>query len=411
MRRLTSILVTAAFTAATVTACSSKACPEEEMRPATVLVVGDHANGSMPRFSGTKIEETVDSTLNACGTVSVVNVDGDPISQGLAHTPIEAKYSEKLKKAVAAAKTQVQNALTYPWAAQPETDPLAALTEAHKEIAGSKGPRTILMVDSGLQTTGAISFVPEGALGMEPEDVAAHLHANGRNLPDLTGIDVVWVGLGNTSEPQEDLTTGMISNLEAIWKTVIEDAGGTVTFAPEPAAPPAPDATPRADLPPVTVVDVADAAALTGSSDVVSEPVCVQLDEGIVNFKQHEPTFIDRPGAEAFLTGWAAPITEQHLLVTLVGTTATGHHDEVEAARTLAVKRVAAVHDILVEQGVEPSSIESQAYPWTEDPHHVTDVKDGVLIPLEAAKNRRVTMVLTPPSEPASRATISACRT
>jgi hypothetical protein len=410
MRRLTSVLVTTAFTAATLTACSSELCPEEEARPVTVLIVGDHANGSMPRFSGTKIEETVDSTLSACGTVSVVNVDGDPAAQGLAHTPIEANHPERLKKAVAAAKTQVQNALKYPWAAQPETDPLAALTEAHKEIAGAKGPRTILMVDSGLQTTGAISFVPEGALGMEPEDVAAHLHANGRNLPDLTGIDVVWVGLGNTSEPQEDLTTGMISNLEAIWKAVIEDASGTVTFAPEPAAPPAPDATPRADLPPVTVVDVADAAALAGNSTDFSGPVCVQLDEGVVNFKQHKAIFVDRPGAEELLAESSTTITEQHLLVTLVGTTATGRHDEVEAARTLARERVAAVRDILVGQGVEPDSIKSQAYPWTEDPHHVTDVVDGVLIPLKAAKNRRVTMVLTPPNEPASSATISACR-
>ena len=45
-------------------------------------------------------------------------------------------------------------------------------------------------------------------------------------LPDLTGITVYWLGMGQVAEPQEKLNPKQTKNLEEIWKAVIEASGG-----------------------------------------------------------------------------------------------------------------------------------------------------------------------------------------
>ena len=88
----------------------------------------------------------------------------------------------------------LEDAIAQAVAVSPETDLLTALRLAAEQVADAPGRHTILVVDSGLSTTGALSFRLDGMLAADPADVVASLQTAGA-LPDLSGVHLVFHGL------------------------------------------------------------------------------------------------------------------------------------------------------------------------------------------------------------------------
>src|SRR4051794_19300437 len=80
---------------------------------------------------------------------------------------------------------------------------------------GQPGVRTVVVVDPGLSTTGALDFTQPGMLDADPHYVADSL-GDLHQLPGLSGVSVVFQGLGETTGPQPALDPSHRAHLTAI---------------------------------------------------------------------------------------------------------------------------------------------------------------------------------------------------
>jgi outer membrane protein OmpA-like peptidoglycan-associated protein len=100
-----------------------------------------------------------------------------------------------------------------------DLDLLTGLTEASRRANQS----TIVLISSGLQTSGLLDFAERG-WDFDSAAVIHELRADGF-VPDLSGKKVLFVGLGETAEPQQALPQPMRAKIETLWIDVCH-AGG-----------------------------------------------------------------------------------------------------------------------------------------------------------------------------------------
>ena len=96
--------------------------------------------------------------------------------------------------------------------------------------------RKIIIMDTGIATAGYMNFLTLGInriLFSELSDpelvddssrIAEILYRN-RALPDLSGVDIVWIGLGDVADPQEVLSRSVRNGIEIVWRVVLEKSG------------------------------------------------------------------------------------------------------------------------------------------------------------------------------------------
>ena len=149
-------------------------------------------------------------------------------------------------------------------------------------MAQSSGPRQVYVLDSGLQTAAPLAF-QDGLISEAPATVVDFLRASDE-LPDLTGISVTWIGLGDTAAPQATLTNAAYEQLKAIWSAILHASGAaqvTIDEAPLPLAPS------LRRLPAVTPV------AVPALSNPASTPLVVELSATSVDFVPNESQYLD----------------------------------------------------------------------------------------------------------------------
>ena len=124
-----------------------------------------------------------------------------------------------------------------------EVDTLAALFEARELLYSMKpesSSKEIIVFDTGLCTAGAMNFLDEDMSALlfshdklEAERIRALVSslADKAELPDLSGIRVIWYGLGKVAEPQEALSRLNESNLQAIWTEVLRQCNAEMVNA------------------------------------------------------------------------------------------------------------------------------------------------------------------------------------
>ena len=110
-------------------------------------------------------------------------------------------------------------------ATSPDVDVLDALEIAGQAVrAACDHGGTIYLEDSGLQEIGPLNFRVSALIAADPTDVVKFLKRE-HELPDLAGITVVLVGIGDTAPPQSLLSIAQQNNLIAIWSAIVR-AGG-----------------------------------------------------------------------------------------------------------------------------------------------------------------------------------------
>jgi hypothetical protein len=175
---------------------------------------------------------------------------GAPAGRDRAQRPHRRRIAADVR---AGLRGQAEQALADLRADDEESDLLGALVLAGRVLDGEPGPRTVVVLDSLLQTAGALRFADDGGalLSADPVAVTDRLAESGE-LPALAGVEVVLIGAGDTVPPQDPLPPPARAALLALWTAVLERSGAAVRVEQAPVV-----ARDPAGLPPVTPVPVA----------------------------------------------------------------------------------------------------------------------------------------------------------
>jgi outer membrane protein OmpA-like peptidoglycan-associated protein len=358
-------------------------CPPQPGGPVT-LAVGARANSSTPVLPPA-IVDLMREAAKESQPISLVRVDGSPT------VPFQGTFRSDAANDVARNSeleqfiSSIQTRVTALRPNAPEADVLAALGEAAR-ITPEGG--TVVLLDSGLQTTGQIRYQDPGTFGADPQEFVAYLQ-NRSLMPSLTNRAVVLVGLGNTAEPQAALDPSLRARVTALWQTVASSAGASCVEVLDTAAS---RASVNTDIP-VTPVTLPTVAPFQPCGDTVLR------DGDTVGFLGDQAVFRDPAAARRTLQQLADLLIGGRQLVELIGTTATAGSDEAGRVR-LSEKRAEAVKSVLVELGVPADRITTRGV-GTSWPDRVNDIApDGSLIPWAAALNRSVIVRLSCPTTP-----------
>ena len=371
------IALLAAMSACGGTSGSSAAAPG-----ALGLVVGAHANVPQPQLLPDLAEEVERAATAGAEAAFVVNA-GTPT---LLRIPMgsDANNDMARKRDAEQMRKDLERAVVASRAETPESDLLKALDQAARSVIGQEGPKTLLVIDSGLQTAPPLRFQEPGMLTADPTETVEYLQASG-GLPDLTGVRVVFSGLGDTAPPQQPLTPGQRTHLTEIW-TAIADASGAdeVEVVETPLTGPSPS-----KVPPVTTVPLPPPAARRPAP---APRAVVTLTEEVVAFLPASTDYRSPADVVEVLRPLADRIRRDGGRVRLTGTTSSAGSREGRLA--LSRQRAEAVKASLVELGAPADLLETVGvgHEW---PGYVMDrdTQDR-LLPGPAAKNRSVIVEL-----------------
>lgn len=379
MRRMRQYIITVlSIVVCSVVGLTLSACDDSASSGANsgaiAIIASDRSN--QQRFnllSSEHITSAIDDHMG--GTFYVISADGVPrLVVSIDSTSTRQDDTEKEDYEVS-----VLAAMLTP-AEKPESDMLSALSLAASSLAHTSGDRTILVVDSGISTAGAMAFQNTGLL--EPNaDVDAMIERmrSAGALPDLTGVTVRWFGLGSVEDPQPLLDTAAKSRLKSLWTKLITAANGEVVFDDTPMMKVTGDDLPT--VPEVTPVPV-------GAFELGAAPSLeVSLPDTEVGFEADVDVLRNEEVAKSRIQEAAAQIRSSGVSeVRVIGCTSSW--GTAEHRQDLSERRAGVVAGLLENNGVKVTSITGRGY---ECPHQIVDTNaDGTPIEELMAVNRRV---------------------
>jgi OmpA-OmpF porin, OOP family len=357
-----------------------------------VLAVAGHANSPTPALS-TAMGQAVATAAESGSPVGLVSIEGQPrlvragsfssdAGNPAARTADRDNFLSAVTEQVSGLRATTPHA-DYLKASQISTDAVHAACRAGG---------TIYLSGSGLQDIGDLNFSASvDLLGAAPNDVVTFLRGR-HELPNMQGVAVVLVGVGDTSAPQEPLDLASKSNLVAIWSAVLQAAGATVTVDPSPRGGNAPTGVPE-----VTPVVVPGAAGFPHSCSIADFRL---PDTGPVGFLPDVPTFRDHPAADTAIRKIGTSLTAcPGAKITLTGTTSSAGDTTFageDGRRTLSLQRAQAVKDMLAARpGIDASTITIAGNGYHFAGYENDRDAQGLLLPEPATRNRAVLVTVS----------------
>ena len=365
-------------------------CSFNENKPIDlVLIIGYRANSPVPSVSA--IRDEVTEAIKSFGSICVINVDGGVTSPNGVYKinkPDEFLTKQKLEEIADQQFAQLMPAITGTRAEEEEADLMAAFTLAARYLnsVDRDSEKRILVIDSGLATAGDVNFTRGNLIDVEPDVISRSLE-NNRALPALNGVQIRWLYIGDTVEPQNKLTGYSCDRLETIWQNILETAGASVIFD---TTPPLTSDAPE-DLPSVTPVKIVS----SDLNDLLNSGI-VRLDEDefpSVRFQPDSDELIDRSAAMEELKVIAEDLKATGVPIVLAGTTARTVDSNVKYCRSLGLKRSKKVRELLIELGVDQNQIRAVGLGFDHD-YYINDQNtDGTQNETIARKNRSVLII------------------
>lgn len=366
--------------AATLVALTTACAPSEEsQRLAQVFLVSTATANEYKPVVSEQVEDVLirSARIRDSRATVLLPVDGAVREQGGAELTVlrgndteadPVRRAEGFEEKVAA----IDSVLASTSSTSTTLDLLTGLNDAAARAEKS----TIVLMSSGLQTTGLLDF---SRLGWEadPEAAVDRVEQQGF-LPDLRGKEVYFSGLGDTTGSQTPLPAPMRSAVEVLWSTLCERAEAdscTVLGGAERAEPAAGrEAMVTVPVPVFELPPLADGPGQTVWS--LDSEALFAPDSAVL-----------LPAARSALTEAAGAVVARGATVAVVGRT--WRVGPAEGARALSRDRAGAVADFLVGAGVPASSITSVRGVGYDDPVPAAPGRD------EASSNRSVTLTVT----------------
>lgn len=347
-----------------VEAADYDCAPTQGKEPALVssevaLVVAP--TNTFVRFSNavSTAEGDVRELLNADGVqVSTVLADGQPMQTSrswvdFSKAVFQADKDKAINRALGKVRmtyyctvmTKDQNPTAY--TPSPGADFLSGLQSAASTFTHNDVPHTIVVFGNGLQDVGQLNL----ADGLPQDSSAAksvvNTLKNADALPDLTGVKVLWYGLGqNDRANQKPLHPIASKALEALWTELIEAAGGELVKV----------------VKTIPYADPVSTSIQVKPIDVPAPPCVFMLtsDDGF-NFKPDSADFLDAAKARKGAENMAAEIEKSECSGPLyvVGYAASGvdkkqyNSGAIARVKSLSAARAAAFKDLLEQSGVK----------------------------------------------------------
>lgn len=402
MNKITLLVMTAVLSLG-MTGCSTggdkTVGTEEECKPAVAYMVARTANAKPADSSAPLIQDTMINCADNFGFSYIVRVDGEPELVSAEDLDIPEQYKnaskERLERDALNRATNLLKVMDEVTAVYPEVDYLEGLrcaADSLHSLDDSYTSRTIICCGTGLGTQGYMDF-QNNLLSADPKVIVEMLNER-EALPNLEGITVYWLSMGQVAAPQEKLTPKQNKNLENIWKAVIEAAGGE--FVANEYITVAAETNTTGELPSVSTVKVPSEIPISFETEVLKESEVaesafeepVSLGESQVEFVGDQSVYLHpdeaveiiRPIAEYLLDNKSVPLL-------LIGSTAGDVTNE--STMQLSRDRAEAVKKTLTELGVDGSRITVIGM-GSDDPWHVYGAGyDGPV----ASGNRKVVLI------------------
>jgi outer membrane protein OmpA-like peptidoglycan-associated protein len=375
---MTAVAITGCGTSHDAGAKTDLSCPVQAGGPVTVAV-GARANSPVPALP-TAIVGLVREAAERGSTVSLVRVDGSPSVAFQGTFSSDAANDVARRSELDAFVQQTLDRVGKLTPKQTEADVLAALSEAAR-ITPEGG--TVVLLDSGLQTTGQIRYQDQGTFGADPAEVVDYLTTR-QLLPKLSERSVVLAGLGNTAEPQAALDQRLRGQVTSTWKAIADAGHASCVEVLDIAA----SRTSLKTSMKVTVVGLPSVAPFAACGTTVLQ------DGATVGFLPDQAVFRDPTAARKTLEDLATLMLKGEQRAELIGTTSSAGTSEQGRVR-LSFERAGAVKAVLVDLGVPADRITTRGV-GSKWPHRVNDrAADGTLIPAAAARNRSVVVQLS----------------
>jgi outer membrane protein OmpA-like peptidoglycan-associated protein len=225
-------------------------------------------------------------------------------------------------------------------------------------LAARQTPHNIIIAGSGLTETGALDFTQGNLLLSDDEQIAliAEKLVAGVYIPDLTGVDIAWYGLGEVSGDQEPLPAKTLTVLEDLWYEILMETGAnSVEFYPANAEDSA-DFSAYPEVKPVEIPLDMDDLKEVYEYEVPEIVQPVHLNDERLNFVADQDEFINPTEADAALAPYALGLIKSGQRVYILGMTAITQ-DGVVGLNQLSLDRAVRIKNALVTLGVPESQI------------------------------------------------------
>lgn len=340
---------------------------------AVCYAIAPTANSQGLNMNSPLVQDTIYDTILEYGYISVVVVDGEPEMVAADSYDIDPQYKkaskEKLKTDARAKATNLIAYMEDRVANDAQVDYMEGLRMAVRSLSSLDGydSKTIIVIGTGLSTQGTLNF-QNNLLSVEPEAVLDQLEEKDE-IPDFTGITVVWQQMGDVASPQQDLSQAQRKRLQEIWGGIVERGGGTFVYNDIMANPvdtevsyPAVD---TVELPAETPIRFDEEMFDTADESLLKKPVI--LTEEQVSFVPDQATYLNEEEAVATIQPIADYLMEHDQITVLLAGTTAGDEDS-DYTMTLSQERADVVRNTLIRLGVDESRIVSvglgSSNPW-----------------------------------------------
>src|SRR4051794_40433567 len=366
---------TASSSAPDVAPAGHISCP----LPDGPVAIAASTRADSPALEGTpSIEAVFQHAVSEEEHVTLFDTDSSPSKLGEISLASTAKNSQARDQESANQLSRLNSGLHRIRANAPEAEPLGALDQASRSVHSQNTRGTVVLMDSGLQTAGALRYQSENLLLASGQDIVGYLRTS-KELPDLSGLTVVLSGIGDTSRPQASLDIASRNRLVEQW-TAIAKAGGAACVHV--------DSQPLTNAAPTSLPRVSRVTVPKPTRPKLHLDRAIALREDSVGFQDNSDKLRDPSLARKALQTLATQIREGGHRVSLVGTTATAGNEQ--GRRQLSLERAEAVKHVLTSLGVPAGDISTRG----AGIHYAAHVKDldreGNVVPEAAIKNRAV---------------------
>lgn len=367
-----------------MTACSQANSANTQTPVAVAVVLGNRQNTKKPNLNGAALTSLVQQAIKSACFISWTVVDGQPQCKNeyKVSTPSTAGLSKaQIDRIYTQETSSILSNMAATKAETPEADVLQAIDIASRSLSDAPqgASKQLIVLDSGLSTAGALNFTTSDFLDADPS-LAINYLADNKGIPDLSGIDVAFIGLGDVSSPQQQLTGSEIANLKSIWTGIISKGGGKANILNSLSG----GAGPTTGYPAVTPISGLTVATTSfdNSSAVVFRNIL---------FTGDSAEYVDTNVVMSALQPVASYMkAHPDYSILLIGTTA-GDGDE-NYCLNLSKARAEAVRATLISMGISEKRITAIGKGY-EDEWHLPDVSNGHLTESVAALNRKVVLL------------------
>lgn len=402
-----SVVMSIVLAATTLAGCGGATKSDPVSAPAKgqeihlAAIVGSHGNAPRPNFG--LIEDQVYNACYTYGSVTLVCDDGDPFTIVIDIPPEDDNLSTTKYKQIANEQTkQILSAASQMQAKTDEVNTLKAIQLGARSLASMEAEsddvelvRQMVVLDSCLSTTGALSFSEHNLNSIDTSDIVAQLQEI-NEIPVLDNVSVTVYTCGDTAgKKQKELPEASRKVLKHVWESILVAGNADVNIKDDLPLSSTYDEETMPSVTPVTVVqDIVNIHDIEDVDDAFAEGGVISFDEKSIAFEMGTANLANKVAAKGVLN-YVVEYMNAHpdFKLLVCGTTACWGGEDY--CINLSNDRASAVCQLLINDfGIDKSRVQATGVGYSFDDFYTYDqTPDGELDEAIAPSNRSVKLI------------------